>query len=179
MSNGANTPSTNAMFIRTMSNYALRFGTADSTRMTITAGTTPGRVGIGTASPLYGMYVGITVSTTIDTWATGVAYFKQSGGLVNTTGPIIPAPIAIACAGSMLSSTAYCTYSGRRLKHCFEPVEDEVCDALLKIEPYMFKYKTDSEDAPMHLGYCAQDMLKAGLYHCVNYVSNPDLHVED
>ncbi|KAJ8548467.1 hypothetical protein ON010_g11206 [Phytophthora cinnamomi] len=177
INNGSKSTSSNSMYIGTFTNNDLRLGTNDGTNLTIQA--TTGRVGIGTTSPLYELYVGITVSTTIDAGSTGVAYFKQSGGLISTTGPISSVPIAIACAGSMLSSTAYYTYSDRRLKHSFEPVEDSVCDGLLQIEPCMFKYKTDSEDSPMHLGYCAQDMLKANLYHCINYVSNPDLHVED
>ncbi|KAJ8564213.1 hypothetical protein ON010_g7133 [Phytophthora cinnamomi] len=123
MSNGANSTSSDAMFIGTMSNCDLRFGTADSTRMIIFGGASAGRVAIKATTSSYGLYVATTASTTLDAGSTGVAYLKKSGGLVSTTGPISSVPISIACAGSMLSSSAYYTYRDRRLRHWFEPVE--------------------------------------------------------
>ncbi|GMF55270.1 unnamed protein product [Phytophthora fragariaefolia] len=45
--------------------------------------------------------------------------------------------------------------------------------------PVAFRYLTDDSSVPLQLGYKAQDLICVGLPHCINFVPNEDMHIED
>ncbi|KAE8896309.1 hypothetical protein PF005_g12334 [Phytophthora fragariae] len=176
MNNGAASTSTNSIVMGTVSANDLRFMTNNSTRMIITSA---GRVGIGTNTPLYGLHCTTTATVTIDAGASGVAYFRTSGGLVSTVGPISSVAVGICCSGALVASTGVYCWSDQRLKKDFTRLGDDVCDKMLSIEPLLFRYKTDDDSVPLQLGYRDQDLLKAGLPHCITFHKSDGLQVED
>ncbi|GMF28192.1 unnamed protein product [Phytophthora fragariaefolia] len=138
-----------------------------------------GRWGFGTTSSAYGVHKSLTVSTTLDAGGTGVAYFLKSRGLVSTLGPLSAIPIGIGTVGAILAGSGVYTTSDARIKKDFTTLWDYVADAMLKVEPLLFRYKSDDDTIPLQLGYKAQDLIRAGLVHCINFVLNEDMHVED
>ncbi|GMG16178.1 unnamed protein product [Phytophthora fragariaefolia] len=58
-------------------------------------------------------------------------------------------------------------------------LNDDVCDAMLKVEPLLFRYKSDDDTIPLQIGYKAQALLRANLPPCINFVPNKDMHVKD
>ncbi|KAE9148302.1 hypothetical protein PF006_g7095 [Phytophthora fragariae] len=132
MNNGAASTSTNSIVMGTVSANDFRMMTNNSTRMIITS---TGHVGIGTNTPLYGLHCTSTVSPTIDAGASGVAYFRTSGGLVSTVGPISSVAVGICCSGALVASTGVYCWSDQRLKKDFTRLGDDVCDKMLSVEP--------------------------------------------
>ncbi|GMF37458.1 unnamed protein product [Phytophthora fragariaefolia] len=179
VSNGSKTVSTSATWIGNNSDTDLRFGTNNSTYGICLGGTNRGRWGFGTTSPAYGVHNTLTVSTTLDAGATGVAYFLKSGGLVSTLGPLSAIPVGIGTVGAILAGSGIYTTSDARIKIDWTELNDDVCDAMLKVEPLLFRYKTDDDSVPLQIGYKAQALLRANLPHCINFTPNADMHVED
>ncbi|KAE9115854.1 hypothetical protein PF006_g19184 [Phytophthora fragariae] len=175
MNNGAASTSTNSIVMGTVSVNDFRMMTNNSTRMITTS---TGRVGIGTNTPFYGLHCTSTVSMTIDAGASGVAYFRTSGGLVSTVGPISSVAVGSCCSGALVASTGVYCWSDQRLKKDFTRSGFVVCDKMLSIEPLLFRYKTDDDSVPLQLGYRAQDLLKAGLPHCITFHKSDGLEVE-
>ncbi|GMF41042.1 unnamed protein product [Phytophthora fragariaefolia] len=178
-SNGSKTVSTSATWIGNNSDTDLRFGTNNSTYGICLGGTNRARWGFRTTSPAYGVHNTLTVSTTLDAGATGVAYFLKSGGLVSTLGPLSAIPIGIGTVGALLAGSGVYTTSDARLKKDWTELCDGVCNAMLRVEPLLFCYKTDDDSVPLQLGYKAQDLLRANISHCINFTPKADMHVED
>ncbi|DAC81617.1 TPA_asm: fiber [Phytophthora water mold MELD virus] len=176
MNNGVASTSTNSVVMGTVSNNDLRFMTNNSTRMTITSA---GRVGIGITAPLYGLHVTTTATVTIDGGASGVAYFKVSGGLVSTVGPLSSVAVGITCSGALVASTGCYVWSDERLKKDWTELSDDVSDSMLKVKPMLYRYKTDPDSASLQVGYSAQSLLKAGLPHCITFHKSDGLEIED
>lgn len=164
------------MVMGTTSSNDLRFMSGNSSKMIITS---TGRVGIGIMAPLYGLHVTSTVSVTIDACASGVAYFKTSGGLVSTVGPISGVAGGIACSGALVASTGVYCWSDERLKKDWTELSDEVADGMLKIKPRLYRYKTDPDSSSLQVGYSAQDLLRANLPHCVTFHESKGLEIQD
>ncbi|GMF62038.1 unnamed protein product [Phytophthora fragariaefolia] len=179
VSNGSKTVSTSATWIGNNSDTDLRFGTNNSTYGICLGGANRGRWGFGTTSPAYGVHNTLTVSTILDAAGTGVAYFLKSNGLVSTLGPLSAIPVGIGTVGAILAGSGVYTTSDARLKKDFTKLYDYVADAMLKIEPLMFRYQSDDDTIPLQIGYKAQDLIRVGLPHCINFVPNEDMHVED
>ncbi|GMF39275.1 unnamed protein product [Phytophthora fragariaefolia] len=179
VSNGSKTVSTSATWIGNNSDTDLRFGTNNSTYGICLGGTNRGRWGFGTTSPAYGVHSTLTGSTTLDAAGTGVAYFLKAGGLVSTLGPLSAIPIGIGTVGAILAGSGVYTTSDARIKKDVTKLYDYVADAMLKVEPLLFRYKRDDDTIPLQLGYKAQDLIRVGLPHCINFVPNEDMHIED
>ncbi|GMF54690.1 unnamed protein product [Phytophthora fragariaefolia] len=179
VSNGSKTVSTSATWIGNNSDTDLRFGTNNLTYAICLGGTNRGRWVFGTTSPAYGLHNTLTVSTTLDAAGTGVAYFLKSGGLVSTLGPLSAIPVGIGTVGAILAGSGVYTTSDARLKKDFTKLYDYVADAMLKIEPLLFRYQSDDDTIPLQIGYKAQDLIRVGLPHCINFVPNEDMHIED
>ncbi|GMF49006.1 unnamed protein product [Phytophthora fragariaefolia] len=179
VSNGSKTVSTSATWIGNNSDTDLRFGTNSSTYGICLGGTNRGRWGFGTTSPAYGLHNTLTVSTTLDAAGTSVAYFLKSGGLVSTLGPLSAIPIGIGTVGALLASSGVYRTSDSRIKKDWTKLSDDVCVAMLKVEPLLYRYKTDDDSVPLQFGYMAQALLRANLPHCINFTPNADMHVED
>ncbi|KAE9092942.1 hypothetical protein PF006_g24561 [Phytophthora fragariae] len=160
MNNGVASTSTNSVVMGTVSNNDFRMMTNNSTRMIITSA---GRVGIGTNTPLYGLHCTSTVSVTIDGGGSGVAYFKTSGGLVSTAGPLSSVAVGICCSGALVASTGCYVWSDERLKKDWAELDDGVADAMLKIKPMLYRYKADPDSVSLQVGYSAQSLLRAGM----------------
>ncbi|KAE9218440.1 hypothetical protein PF004_g13863 [Phytophthora fragariae] len=111
MNNGPASTSTTSIVMGTVSANDYRMMTNNSTRMTITSA---GRVGIGITAPLYGLHCTTTATVTIDAGASGVAYFRTSGGLVSTVGPISSVAVGICCSGALVASTGVYCWSDQR-----------------------------------------------------------------
>ena len=62
---------------------------------------------------------------------------------------------------SITSSKPINTESDRRLKKSIEALTDDYAGILDSITPVRFRYKREDDDAPYHLGYCAQDVIAA------------------
>ncbi|GMF48332.1 unnamed protein product [Phytophthora fragariaefolia] len=142
VSNGSKTVSTSATWIGNNSDTDLRFGTNNSTYGICLGGTNRGRWGFGTTSPAYGLHNTLTVSTTIDAAGSGVAYFLKTGGLVSTLGPLSAIPVGIGTLGAILAGSGVYTTSDARIKKAFTKLYDYVADAMLKVEPLLFRYKS-------------------------------------
>ncbi|GMF49653.1 unnamed protein product [Phytophthora fragariaefolia] len=179
VSNGSKTVSTSATWIGNNSDTDLRFGTNNSTYGICLGGTNRGRWGLGTTSPAYGVHNTLTVSTTLDISGTGVAYFLKSNGLISTLGPLSAITVGIGTVGALLAGSGVYTTSDARIKKDWTELNDDVCDAMLKVEPLLFRYKSDDDSVPLPLGYMAQALLRANLPHCINFTPNADMHVED
>ncbi|KAG6942284.1 hypothetical protein JG687_00019147, partial [Phytophthora cactorum] len=174
--NGSNGTSTNAMFIGTMTNNDLRLGCNDSTKLTIQQA---GRVGIGTSSPGAFLEVSGSVSSTIDAGGSGVAYFLKTGGLVSMTGPLLSINVSIKSSNAVLAGAGFYTTSYARLKKDFTKLDNSIADAMVKVEPLLFRYKNDDESVPLQLEYKAQDSLRVGLPHCLNFSKDESMIVEN
>ncbi|GMF56519.1 unnamed protein product [Phytophthora fragariaefolia] len=179
VSTGSKTVSTSATWIGNNSDTDLRLGVNNSTYAICLGGTNRGRWGFGTTSPAYGLHNTLTVSSTIDPSATGVAYFLRTGGLVSTIGPLSAIPVGIGTVGAILAGSGVYTTSDARLKKDWTELCDDVCDAMLRIKPSLFRYKSDDDTIPLQIGYRAQDLIRVGLPHCINFVPNKDMHIED
>ena len=175
--NGSSGTSTNAAFIGTESSNDLRFGTGNSTRAIITAA---GRMGIGTVSPTAGLQVSINVSTTIDPAGSGASYFTRTSGFVNgAVGPISSIPVAISAVGAITASSGFYATSDARKKnfHAFDT--STIMASMLKVQPRLYRYKSQPSNVPLQVGYSAQDLLKNGLGGVVSFINNEALTVED
>ncbi|GMF32542.1 unnamed protein product [Phytophthora fragariaefolia] len=179
VSNGSKAVSTSATWIGNNSDTDVRFGTNNSTYGICLGGINRGRWGFGTASPVYGVHNALTVSSTLDAARSGVAYFLKSGGLVSTLGPLSAIPVGIGTVGAILAGSGIYTTSDARIKKDWTELNDDVCDAMLKVEPLLFRYKTDDHSVPLQIGYKAQDLLRANIPHCINFTPTKDMHVED
>ncbi|GMF60088.1 unnamed protein product [Phytophthora fragariaefolia] len=179
VNNGSSATSTNAVFFDSSTDNDLKLGTNNATRVTILGGTNAGRVGIGSTSPAYGLHNTLTVSTALDAAGTGVAYFLKSGGLISSLGPLSAIPVGIGTVGAILAGSGVYTTSDARLKKDWTELCDDVCDAMLRIKPSLFRYKSDDDTIPLQIGYRAQDLIRVGLPHCINFVRNKDMHIED
>ncbi|GMG16839.1 unnamed protein product [Phytophthora fragariaefolia] len=172
VNNGSSATSTNAGFFGSSTDNDLKLGTNNATRMTILGGANAGRVGIGSTSPAHGLHNTLTVSTTLDAAGTGVAYFLKSGGLMSTLGPLSAIPVGIGTLGAILATCGCYTTSDARLNKDWTELNDDVCDAMLKVEPLLFRYKSDDDTIPLQIGYKAQALLRANLPHCINFTPN-------
>ncbi|GMG15807.1 unnamed protein product [Phytophthora fragariaefolia] len=179
VSNGSKTVSSSATWIGNNSDTDLRFGTNNSTYAICLGGANRGRWGFGTTNPSYGVHNTLTVSTTLDPASSGVAYCLKSGGLVSTLGPLGGIAVGIGTVGAILAGSGVYTTSDARLKKDWTELCDDVCDSMLRIKPLLFRYKSDDDTIPLQIGYRAQDLIRVGLPHCINFVPNEDMHVED
>ncbi|KAE9103589.1 hypothetical protein PF006_g22136 [Phytophthora fragariae] len=177
LSTGDSTTSTNSVVMGTISSSDLKFMCGNSSKMTISAAT--GRVGIGTSSPLYGLHVMTTATVTIDGGGSGVAYFKVSGGLVSTAGPLSSVAVGITCSGALVASTGCYVWSDERLKKDWAELSDDVSDSMLNVKPMLYRYKTDPDSASLQVGYSAQSLLSAGIPHGITFHKSDGLAVED
>ncbi|DBA01711.1 TPA: LOW QUALITY PROTEIN: hypothetical protein N0F65_010362 [Lagenidium giganteum] len=171
LSNGANTTSTNAAYMGTVSNNDLRLMTNNGTKVTVT---NAGRVGIDQMQFLNG-----SVTSTIDVSALGVAYFLKSGGLISTIGPLSSIDVSVKASNAILAGNGVYTTSDQRIKKDFVKLDDSIVNGMLKVEPVMYRYKSQTDSTPLQLGNKAQDLIKNGLPHCINYINVDDLPVED
>ncbi|KAG6942725.1 hypothetical protein JG687_00018898 [Phytophthora cactorum] len=176
VNNGVRSTTTNATWIGTRTTNDFRLGSNDSTVTIITAA---GRVGVGSTTPSYQFQVSGSVSSTIDAAGSGVAYFLRSGGLVSTIGPLSSISVSICTSGAVLASSGFYTTSDARIKKDFTELPGSVADGMLSVKPLLFRYKNQSKSTPLQLGYRAQDLLRAKLPHCVNFIDVEDLPVED
>ncbi|KAG2774343.1 hypothetical protein Pcac1_g14815 [Phytophthora cactorum] len=172
ISNGS---SANAMWIGTHTNNVI-FGTNSSTKMVLTAA---GRLGIGVGSPSCPLDVSGSVSSTIDSAGSGVAYFTRSSGLVSTIGPLSSINISIKASNAFLAGSGFYTTSDVRRKKDFAELSDDVADAMLSVSPVLYRYKTQTDSTPLQLGYRAQDLIKGRLTHVINFTDVNDLPIED
>ncbi|KAF1795746.1 hypothetical protein GQ600_9046 [Phytophthora cactorum] len=144
ISNGS---SANAMWIGTHTNNVI-FGTNSSTKMVLTAA---GRLGIGVGSPSCPLDVSGSVSSTIDSAGSGVAYFTRSSGLVSTIGPLSSINISIKASNAFLAGSGFYTTSDVRRKKDFAELSDDVADAMLSVSPVLYRYKTQTDSTPLQL----------------------------
>jgi Chaperone of endosialidase len=147
-----------------------------SNALTVSCGS---QVGIGTNAWVAGLTVATTTSTTIDVAGSGYAYFLKSGGLVSTIGPSSSVAVGIKTSGALLASAGVYTTSDQRIKKDFTELSDSVVSGMLEVHPIMYRYKSQDETVPLQIGYCAQDLIRAGLPHCINIVDDENMHVED
>ncbi|GMG16718.1 unnamed protein product [Phytophthora fragariaefolia] len=146
--------------------------------MGIKARLVQGRWGFGTTSPAYGVHNALTVSTTLDAAGSGVAYFLKSGGLVSTLGPLSAIPVGIGTVGALLAGSGVYTTSDSRIKKDWTKLSDDVCGAMIQVEPLLFRYKTDDDSVPLQLGYKAQDLIRANIPHYINFVADETMVAE-
>ena len=50
---------------------------------------------------------------------------------------------------------------------------------ILQVDPIMYRYKSQDESVPLQAGYIAQDLIKAGLSHVIQFAEREGLEVED
>jgi len=136
-----------------------------------------GRVAVGSAPATAGFYCASTVSQSIDSGGSGVAYFLKSGGLITTIGPLSSIAVGVRSAGAILASNGVYTTSDRRIKK--DIVDMDPALDILKINPVLYRYKNQDESVPLQCGYIAQDLIKAGLPHVINFTEQEGLEVED
>lgn len=177
LSTGDSTTSTNPVVMGTTSSSDLRFMVGNSSGLILTS---TKRAGIQTMTPSYNLHVsGTGVSNTLDAAGSGIAYFLKRGGLVSTIGPVSSVAVAIGCAGAILASAGVYTTSDARIKKDWTDISDDVVNAMLSVKPCMFRYKSQDDNVPLQIGYSAQDLLRAGLPHVVNFNENEAIQVED
>ncbi|GMG16389.1 unnamed protein product [Phytophthora fragariaefolia] len=155
VSNSSRIVVTSATWIGNNSDTDHRFGTNNSTYGICLGGTNRGRWGFGTTSPAYGVHNALTVSTTHDAAGSGVAYFLKSGGLVSTLGPLSAIQVGIGTVGALLAGSGVYTTSDARIKKDWTILSDDVCDAMIQVEPLLFRYITDDDSVPLQLEYKA------------------------
>ncbi|KAJ8571722.1 hypothetical protein ON010_g5113 [Phytophthora cinnamomi] len=148
--------STNSVVMGTYTNNDYRLMTNNSSKMIIQ---TTGRVGIGTMTPFYGLHCTTTVSVTIDSGASGVSYFKTTGGLVSTVGPLTSVAVGICCSGALVASTGVYCWSDERLKKDWAELSDGVADSMLTVKPKLYRYKTDPDASALQYR-----LLKNGMF---------------
>ncbi|GMF41293.1 unnamed protein product [Phytophthora lilii] len=176
ISNGTNSSSSNAMWIGTHTANDIIFGTNSSTKMVLTSA---GRLGIGTNTPAAQLDVSGSVSSTIDAGGSGVAYFTRTSGLVSTIGPLSGISVSVRASNAFLAGSGFYTTSDVRIKKDFTELTDSVADGMLMVQPILYRYKTQTDSTPLQLGYRAQDLIRAGLPHVINFIDVDDLPVED
>ncbi|KAG3235583.1 hypothetical protein PI124_g19387 [Phytophthora idaei] len=158
LSNGSSATSTNSVYLGTISSNDLIFMINNTRKITLTAA---GRLGIGTSAPSAQLEVSGSVVSTLDVGSSGLAYYLKSGGLVSTLG-----------AGVYTTSDA-------RIKKDITEMDDSIVDGMLKAKPLLYRYKNQGDDVPLQVGYKAQDLIKNGLPHCINFVDVENLPIED
>lgn len=161
-------------FVGTKTNNNFALMTNNSRVMTLM---TSGRVGIGTNAPLASLEVTTSVSQNIDILSQGVAYFLKSGGLISTIGPFTGIGVGIKTTAAILAGAGVYTTSDKRIKKDIVAMSDDI--DILKVRPVLFRYKNQDENVPLQPGYIAQDLIKAGLIHCINFTENVNLDIED
>ncbi|GMF37840.1 unnamed protein product [Phytophthora lilii] len=176
ISNGTTSTSSNAMWIGTHTANDIIFGTNSSTKMVLTSA---GCLGIGTNSPAAQLDVSGSVSSTIDAGGSGVAYFTRTSGLVSTIGPLSSINVSVRASNAFLAGAGFYTTSDVRIKTDFAELSDSVADGMLMVKPILYRYKTQDKSTPLQLGYRAQDLIRAGLPHVINFIDVEDLPVED
>ncbi|GMF37831.1 unnamed protein product [Phytophthora lilii] len=176
ISNGTTSTSSNAMWIGTHTANDIIFGTNSSTKMVLSSA---GRLGIGTNSPAAQLDVSGSVSTTIDAGGSGVAYFTRTSGLVSTIGPLSSINVSVRASNAFLAGAGFYTTSNVRIKKDFTELTDSVADGMLMVQPILYRYKTQDSSTPLQLGYRAQDLIRAGLPHPINFIDVDDLAIED
>ncbi|GMF57019.1 unnamed protein product [Phytophthora fragariaefolia] len=87
----------------------------------------------------------------------------------NTLGPLSAIAVGIGTSGALLAGTGCYTTSDARVKKDWSELSDDIGYARLEVKPLLFRYKSQPNSVPLQLGYRAQDLLRAGLPHCVNY----------
>ncbi|GMF37571.1 unnamed protein product [Phytophthora lilii] len=179
ISNGTTSTSSNAMWMGTHTANDVIFGTNSSTKMVLTSA---GRLGIGTNSPAAQLDVSGSISSTIDAGGSGVAYFTRTSGLVSTIGPLSSINVSVRVSNAflaVLAGSGFYTTSDVRIKKDFAELSDSVADGMLSVQPILYRYKTQTDSTPLQLGYRAQDLIRAGLLHVINFIDVDDLPVED
>ncbi|KAG4043559.1 hypothetical protein PC123_g20975 [Phytophthora cactorum] len=176
LSNGSSGTSTNSAYMGTVSNNDFVIMTNNSRKVTLTAA---GRLGIAVSTPSAPLEVNSSVSSTVDVGSTGVAYFLRSGGLVSTIGPLSSISVSIKASNAILAGSGVYTTSDARIKKDFTELNDSIVDEMLKVKPLMFRYKVQGDSVPLQLGYKAQDLIRNGLPHCVNFIDVENLPIED
>ncbi|GMF64022.1 unnamed protein product [Phytophthora fragariaefolia] len=100
-------------------------------------------------------------------------------GSTNRGRPLSGIPVGIGTVGAILAGSGLYTTSDARLKKGWTELCDDVCDAMLRIKPSRFRYRSDDDTIPLQIGYKGQDLIRVGLPHCINFVPNEDMHVKD
>ncbi|KAG6945615.1 hypothetical protein JG687_00017183, partial [Phytophthora cactorum] len=176
LSNGSSATSTNSAYLGTVSSNDLVFMTNNTRKITLTAA---GRLGIGTSAPSAQLEVSASVVSTLDVGSSGLAYYLKSGGLVSTLGPISDINVSIIASNAILAGAGVYTTSDARIKKDITEMDDSIVDGMLKVKPLLYRYKNQGDDVPLQVGYKAQDLIKNGLPHCINFVDVENLPIED
>ncbi len=177
--NSTSGTSTNSVFVGSITDNDLRLGTNDSTRVTITAGTNPGRVGIGTSGPSFTLDISGSVSTTI---AAGGTLYGQGNNTAytSTLGPLTGQSISLRTSnGILITAGSIFVTSDMRLKKDIEYLDDLYADRVLKLDPIKYRMKSDPDNCMKQLGLSAQQCLKLGLSSIVNITDREDLDIVD
>jgi hypothetical protein len=136
------------------------------------------RVAIGSAPGSAGLLVNSSVSQTIDAGGGGVSYFLRNGGLIQTIGPITSIAVAIRAGASILTTSGgFYTSSDRRIKKDIVKMDPDI--DILKVDPVMYRYKNQDSNTPLQAGYIAQDLIRNGLSHVIQFNESKGLEIED
>ncbi|NBW12416.1 MAG: tail fiber domain-containing protein [Caulobacteraceae bacterium] len=173
VNSGANTTSTNAVFMGTLTNNDLRIGANNSTKMIIKAN---GYVGINTTSPSTYLSVSGTVSNTFNV---GGQLYAIGSSTAYTTSQLGPVTVSVSAtfAGPIQCSSIYCT-SDRRVKKNINLLDNNYCENLYNANVYTFDY-IGSDDTIPKIGFIAQDLNKLGYINLLNLNENQNLKFEE
>ncbi|KAE9049883.1 hypothetical protein PR003_g3143 [Phytophthora rubi] len=179
VNNGTNATSTNATWIGNYSANDIRFGTNQTTRMTLT---NTGRLGISTATPSAPLHVNASVSYTWNSASNvGLSVYRlrtDSGATESATGTAITYTNVACIFNGYIGCEAMVMQSDRRLKQDIVDVPLSRVECLyksLKVKSYRWKKHPDK---PKELGLLAQDVLGEGFVDLIGRIPDNDIELE-
>lgn len=130
-----------------------------------------GQVGVGTTTPTNPLHV---VNAGVNSSA-GTFGFLNSSGSGSATG-FTNRSFTIRSSGGILCDTGEIdVLSDERVKKNFSKIDEEEAVRYLEVEPKQFQYRSQSkDDQKFHVGYKAQDLMRAGLTKVVAGVDIPE-----
>jgi hypothetical protein len=170
---GAASTASNAAYFGTVSNNQLRFGTNNSTRMTLN---TSGYLGIGTNSPGTFLHVNGSTNISLGTGVDTIYQFDVQSGSSTITN-LGTAPVSTAASAffsSYISTLGIKQVSDYRLKCNIKSMPIEQAKKILNVNSSYYNWKS-SPDAIAEIGFIAQDIIDAGCPDLVAFSINEDL----
>ncbi|KAG2792285.1 hypothetical protein PC112_g23919 [Phytophthora cactorum] len=162
-----------AVFIGSTTSSALKYGTGNSTKMTLT---TDGRLGIGTTSPRAGLEVIGTYTYTITNITTNTyIYSVSNNGWANLGGGPVSISICAFFNDDIYVNNSVYTSSDRRLKENIQKLDLDINRYKL-LEPMTYRYKKQP-DRPK-VGLIAQNV-KDVCGEAITFTENSNLRVEE
>lgn len=129
------------------------------------------RVGINQTNPTCPLHVTSSASITIPTPYTEIG----NGGIIHAQSATITRDLGLRVESGALFQTTIWISSDRRLKKDITDLDlSESLKFVQSIEPKKYKLKVDTDESHRHIGYIAQDLLKAGYVDLLNFTEKKD-----